>query len=375
MKLRSLLGLFLCSTGLTLAASALAAAPVRLLRTKHVFLITADGLRWQDVFGGADAALLNAEAGGVKNVEAVRAAYWRETPAARRAALLPFLWGQVVPHGQIYGNQTRASISRVTNGRNFSYPGYNEILTGHADDWIVSNDKIPNPSVTVLEWLHRRPGFAGRVAAFSAWDTLPAIINRDRCGFPVMGGWEPVPDREPNPRQALLNELIAETVRAGSTAEVYDSFLYHAAREHFLRHRPRVFMVGFLETDLWGHLGRYDHYLDAAHRIDDYIRRLWELVQSLPDYRDQTTFIITTDHGRGAPPLGWKTHGVMFPGSEATWLAVIGPDTPALGERHDVAPVTQNRIASTLAALLGEDYRAAEPRAGAALTDLLPPAP
>jgi hypothetical protein len=38
----------------------------------------------------------------------------------------------------------------VTNGKKFSYPGYNEILTGSGDPRIDSNDKKPNRNVTVL---------------------------------------------------------------------------------------------------------------------------------------------------------------------------------------------------------------------------------
>jgi hypothetical protein len=40
---------------------------------------------------------------------------------------------------------------------------------------------------------------------------------------------------------------------------------------------------------------------------------------------------------------------------------VLGPDTPALGERKDCAEVTQSQVAATVAALLGEDWKTAEP--------------
>ena len=253
----------------------------------------------------------------------------------------------------------------------FSYPGYNEILTGFADPAIDSNAKNPNKNVTVLEWLHRRPTFGGKVAAFSAWDVTPYIINRERCGFPVMGGWEPLPEANPNPRQQLLNDLIADTTRPNAT-EVIDSFLYQAAREHLLRHKPRVMFVGLLETDAWGHAGRYDNLLTSARAADSYIQRLWELMQSLDEYRDQTTFIISTDHGRGSGLVDWKNHGQRIEGAENIWMAFLGPDTPALGERTDCDRVTQSQLAATLAALLGEDYHAAVPDSGAVIKDVLP---
>jgi hypothetical protein len=341
------------------------------LKTKNVVLLTSDGLRWQEVFTGAEQALISKKPGGVADPAAIEQRFWRDTPEERREALLPFFWKTIARQGQIYGHATQGSSAQITNTMKFSYPGYNEILTGFADPLITSNDKNPNRNITVLEWLHRQPGFGGKVAAYSAWDVIPYIINRQRCGFPVMGGWEPLPEPDPNPRQQLLNDLIADTTRPNA-AEVIDSFLYQAAREHLLRHKPRVMFVGFLETDAWGHAGRYDNLLTSAHAVDQYIERLWNLMQSMDEYRDQTTFIISTDHGRGSGPTGWKSHGKAVAGAEDIWMAFLGPDTPPLGERTNCQRVTQSQIAATLAALLGHDYHAAVPDSGPPIPEVLP---
>ncbi len=341
------------------------------LKTKNVVLIMLDGLRWQELFTGAEKELISKKPGGVSNVEALEKKFWRETPEERREALMPFFWNTIAKQGQIFGNLNEGSSAQITNTMKFSYPGYNEILTGFADPKITSNAKKPNENFTVLEWLHRKPAYDGKVAAFAMWDVVSAIINRQRCDFPVMAGWEPVPDPDPNPRQQLLNDLIADSTRH-IPSELHDSILYYAAREHLLRHQPRVFYVSFGETDGWGHQGRYDHLLNSAHTTDDWIRRLWELMQSMDQYRDQTTFIITTDHGRGSGPENWKHHGEKIEGAEQIWIAVLGPDTPALGERKNCELVTQNQIAATLAAFLGEDYCKDVPRAGAPIKDVLP---
>jgi len=105
--------------------------------------------------------------------------------------------------------------------------------------------------------------------------------------------------------------------------------------------------------------------------VDRFIRRLWETIQTIPQYRGKTTFIITADHGRGSGPSEWKDHGEKVVGAEGDWIAVIGPDTPALGERTDMPPYTESQIAAAIAALLGEDYRAAVRNAGAPITDIL----
>lgn len=350
------------------------AATAQERKTENVILFMTDGLRWQEVFTGAEKALINKPDGGVTNVKAIEAQFWRETPEERRRELLPFFWNKIATEGQIFGNGPEGSVAHITNTMKFSYPGYNEILTGFADPRITSNAKKPNENFTVLEWLHRKPAFDGKVAAFSAWDTVPFIVNRDRCGFPVMGGWEPVPDETPNARQQLLNDLIVDTTKP-HPAEVIDSFLYQAAREHFLRHKPRVMLISFLETDAWGHAGRYDNLLTSARAVDSYIERMWNLVQSMDEYRGKTTFIITTDHGRGDGLVNWKNHGEKIEGAENIWIAVLGPDTPALGEHKNCAPVTQSQIAATLAAFLGEDYPSDVPNAGKPIADVLPKAP
>ena len=80
-----------------------AAAPTPAGRkTQNVVLIVSDGLRWQEVFTGADPTLLNEKEGGSWLSEAdLRKRYWREDADARRAALFPFLWGTVAKQGQI----------------------------------------------------------------------------------------------------------------------------------------------------------------------------------------------------------------------------------------------------------------------------------
>src|ERR1700751_3805609 len=134
-------------------------------------------------------------------------------------------------------------------------------------------------------------------------------------------------------------------------------------------HQPRVLFVGYGETDNWAHSGRYDLVLHSAHAFDGFVRELWERLQGIPAYRDTTTFIITTDHGRGSGPVEWKEHGVEQKGSENIWIAVMGPDTAPLGEREHTAEITQARIAATVAALLGKDYRQAVPAAAPSIAE------
>jgi len=191
-----------------------------------------------------------------------------------------------------------------------------------------------------------------------------------RSKLPLLVGWD-LPYQAPlTPRQALLNRLYATTTKLDAE-DVYDAFLQVPLIESFAQSQPRVLFVGYGETDNWAHQGRYDLVLRSAHAFDQFVEELWKTLQALPEYKDQTTFIITTDHGRGGGLTEWKEHGVEEKGSENIWIAVIGPDTAALGERSHSAEVHQAQIAATVAALLGKDYRQAVPAAAAPLAEVI----
>lgn len=338
-------------------------------KTENVFLITVDGLRWQEVFTGVEARLISRD-NQVWDTNRLRAQFWRETPEERREALMPFFWRVIARQGQLYGNANKGSVSMVTNGKKFTYPGFNEIFTGFADDRINSNEKRYNPNVTVLEWLHRKPEFAGRVAGFANWAVHPYIFNTERSGIPVWSGYDTNFPITPGSRFDLVSQIHRDTYEMWDEMS-FDSFYYHAAREYIKDRQPRLVWVAFSEPDEWAHEGSYKGYAQSAFNVDRYIGKLWETVQSLPQYRDKTTFIITCDHGRG-DGAAWRNHGEKVEGAEKTWLAVIGPDTRPLGERTNVPPVTHSQIAATLAALLGEDYHSAVPKSAAPIQDLLP---
>ena len=348
-----------------------AGAPDSEFKTKNVVLIVADGLRWQEVFTGTDPALLNEKDGGIwASPEQLKREFWREDVNERRAVLFPFLWGTVAKQGQLLGNQTKDSIAHVTNGLAFSYPGYNEMLTGHGDPRIDSNEFGPNPNKTVFEWLNNQPEFRDKVAVFGTWNVYKNIFNQPRSKLFMQVGWDPPFHGKLTERQELINELYRTTTRLDDE-DTWDSFLQIPLLDYVRANHPRVLFVGYGETDNWAHSGRYDLVLESARAFDGFVRQLWSTMQSLPEYRGTTTFIITTDHGRGSGLVEWKEHGVEQRGSENIWIGVMGPDTPALGEREHVPAVTQSQIAATIAALLGKDYVRETPSAAAPLSVVL----
>ncbi len=328
-------------------------------QTEHVFLITLDGLRWQELFSGADEALVGNKI-YVRDPEALSRQFFVGDADLRRRTLMPFFWSEIATHGQLYGNRSLDCEVDLTNNQVFSYPGYNEILTGKADSAITSNDKVPNKNRTVLEFVNTQPAFKDRVAAFASWDVFPYIINEERSGVPVNAGFESAAHGALSPREQFLNTLQAEIPSPWATVRL-DAFTHHYALEYIRKYHPRLVYIAYGETDDFAHDGAYDHYLHSALQTDTFIAALWAYVQADPVYRDKTTFVITTDHGRGTFPLDtWRSHGTDIRGAEQIWMAFLGPDTPPAGE-VDGCKLYQNQIASTVAQFLGLDFLAAQP--------------
>jgi hypothetical protein len=325
------------------------------LKTKNVIIITLDGYRWKELFKGADQDI-------VLNRKFIRDTTVRQfadpSPAVSREKLMPFFWNIIGKQGQLYGNRKFKNKVNCANTHLISYPGYSEMLVGFPDRKVSSNDKVENPNATVLEFIHKHNDFNKRVAAFTTWDAFPFILREEKAGILVNSGHD-LATGELSQQEKWLNENQGAMNAAHGPR--LDAATFRYAIEFLKRERPRVLFLGFDETDHYAHGGRYDEYLKAAHRADQMIAELWQWVQSQPDYKDQTTLFITTDHGRGSGKTNWKNHRLIAPGSGQIWFAVLGPDTPAFGEMKFSAKYKQKQVAKTIAAFLGLNYKREEP--------------
>jgi hypothetical protein len=334
----------------------------------HVILITVDGLRNEEIFGGIDERVLaDAEHSGIEypsEADRVRAAYGGPTPGVSSRALLPFFWTELVPNGVLLGNEDRGSTVRVTNKELFSAPGYIELLTGEPHDDVVSNDLIRYPYPTFMEYAKDALGLDYTdVATIGSWEGFATLSSSRPDLFFTNTGYEAVKPLYATERMLWLGEIQHDIMSLWPEGRS-DAITFGMTQEYLQKFKPRLLYVAFGETDDWAHERRYDRYLDYIHLFDRYLARLWTLLQGMNEYRNNTTLIITTDHGRGHDPKDWVEHEAGLAGSEAIWIAIIGPNTPHLGEAADAAGVTQSDVAATALKFLGLDYREFNPRMG-----------
>ncbi len=322
-------------------------------KTENVVLVTLDGLRWKELFSGADPKIVSNKK-YVKDVPGLKDKYWNDSPVKRRKALFPFMWSTLVQNGQIYGNRELGNKVNVANRYWFSYPGYNELLTGNTDRRIRSNARVDNPNQTILEFANQQRGFQDKVAAFASWDVFHYILAKRRSGIYINAGHDTAKVKLTF-REKYLNHLQQHTPSPWRSTRL-DEFTHQYAKEYMKKNFPKLVLIAYGETDEYAHEGRYDDYLESATKTDAYIKDLWEFIQSNEHYKDKTTLLITTDHGRGAGRRSWRGHGIDKIGSNHTWFAVMGPDTKPLGEVKAKGHYYTKQLAHTIASYLDLNY-------------------
>ena len=106
-------------------------------KTENLIIVTLDGMRWEEVFGGVDSAII-INKNFTRDSDEVIKNFWSDNVNERRKKLFPFLWTTVTTNGQLYGNRNVGCNVNNANPYWFSYPGYNEIFTGYPDTAVNS---------------------------------------------------------------------------------------------------------------------------------------------------------------------------------------------------------------------------------------------
>jgi hypothetical protein len=326
-------------------------------QTDHLLLVTSDGVRWQEVFEGADSTLLfNPKL--VKDTAAYRFKYWSKNPKERRQKLMPFLWSIVANEGQIHGNRRLGSKVDMTNLTRISYPGYAELLTGRADPLIIDNHPWYDKHRNIFQFLAKKPQFEGKIGVFASWSNLYLVLNGRKANFKINAGSTKMPIRnwrkDPPPEDPKYwSPAILRTINR------HDTITWRMAEEYFEQENPKVLYISLMETDLIAHKGDYGGTLDAIHRLDSLVGDLWSKMQANPEYHHRTAFFMTTDHGRGQGGFmgTWKLHNHLTRGSGQIWYATMSPDLLPLGEVFGcLEKVKAKQFANIITGLLGVDF-------------------
>lgn len=293
---------------------------------QNVILVTLDGVRWQEVFGGVDPRLAEEARLPRSAIEGVR-------------DLLPGMHRLFFEGGTVLGDP-RLPGGIAASGPHFvSLPGYLEILTGEVSG-CRNNDCKPSLARTLADDVGKLPAVRReQVAVFASWEMLSGVAAapREAPGASRAGALVDAGRSKHDPAPAFPG-IEGYRPDRGTAA---------LAIAHLLQHRPRFLWVALGDTDEWAHRSDYRGYLEALRFADRFVEELCMHLGEMGAYGERTALLVTTDHGRDE---SFHAHG--GPGSGRVWLMARGGGIPRRGvigtrrQRHlrDLAPTVQSLL-------------------------------
>lgn len=287
--------------------------------TRQIVLITIDGVRWQEVFHGADPTLL-AEAG------------LAESSALSASELLPNLYRHFFEGGVVIGAPSERSRIHASGPSYLSLPGYLEILRGRTISDCQDNECPSLRAPTLLDELRERPEtIRSDIAVFTSWQECSRAASNDPSQIVLSTGRLRGSIRDLAWVHPRCDELFARgramTPEPGTGAYRPDRGTGPVALCYLATARPTMLWIGLGDTDEHAHAGDYLSYLRALQRADAFVGRVIEQLSAMGEYGRTTTVIVTTDHGRGP---NFSDHGGHASASRV-FLLLTGGRVPRRG--------------------------------------------
>lgn len=307
---------------------------------QNVVLVTLDGVRWQEIFGGVDARL-------------AERAHMPRGAIAKPSELTPNIDRLFFAGGTVLGDPKRSGGIEASGPNHVSMPGYLEIVTGALTP-CRANDCGIAPSSTLLDEMALQPGARpSDIAAFTSWEELGKIAARDPSRVVVRAGrgdGDQVPAYPGNQRYRP------------------DRATAILAIDHLLAAKPRFLWISLGDTDEWAHRRDYRGYLGALREADAFLGELTAHLDEMGSWGARTALFVTTDHGRDE---GFADHG--GPASARVWLLARGASIPRRGAVGTRDTRHLRDITPTLRVLLGLPARTCD-LCGAPIEEVLPAA-
>jgi hypothetical protein len=315
-----------------------------------VVLVVLDGVRWQEVFGGADRAIAHQH--GLDH-----------PPWASARALMPNLH-RALDRGDAVaiGANDRGPQIAASGPQFISMPGYLEIFAGKPDRGCYTNACDRPPERTIADDVRDQSG-PDDVAVICSWPNIARAASAGPSGFVVSAGRKRM-EREDALRAdaktaSLLDEGAGAAPFPGEGDYRPDRYTARVALRHLETARPRFLFVGLGDADEYGHRNDYRRYLEALHASDAFLGDLAATLARMGARGRHTTVLVTTDHGRA---YDFRDHGPTHPESGRVWLLAEGDDVRGRaasagagaesGSREQVR-YTLSNVAPTVRALLG----------------------
>ncbi len=271
-------------------------------RDGNIVFFILDGVRWQEFKGTADQRIPQNPDYDSKH-EFIESEF--------QDKILTNFWAKHAKKGLIFGiDPYNNAIMEVMNHTNLTVPVLSSLFMGKLSR-CSSNNCQRIPEQTFLERIKIMRGFdKGQIAAFHFEDEdyFPKVLEKQEGSIHIE--------------------------KSNNISKNYDRMTFQMAMD-YLDNRPRISVIYLSMTDWCGHIKDYRCYIDKLQEYDEYIDRLFQKLETMNDYGEKTTVIMTTDHGRGAYPSSF--HGHENYESRHVWLYISGPYIQTNLENNGVA--------------------------------------
>jgi hypothetical protein len=242
------------------------------------------------------------------------------------------------------------------------------------DTWVVTSNKQITQNIgagahvilskqlliEAVERIIQGQSERNRLERESLFAELKSVLENDyeRVGWAV-----------PSAKSTLGSELrdtfyaaLGNFIHGPESPATADELTYFVACEVLRRASPTFLMVNFSDVEV-AHAGLYSLHLAGIRRTDRLCLGLWEYLQTLPAYKDNTTLVILPEFGRdpdGSTTNGFFNHRTNTEACRVTWMMALGRAV----REHKVVErqIRQIDVAPTLGSLLGVECKQAEGR-------------
>jgi hypothetical protein len=302
-----------------------------------VVLVVLDGVRWQDVFVGADPELA-AEA---------------HVAAPRAEELMPHLHALIAERGAALGAPGEGEPMSASGPNFVSLPGYTEIFSGRPAAACRDNDCAPTRFPTLMDEVRRTTDRPSDVAVISSWSKIERAASVDPANLVLSTGRT----RTFHDESLRDDDVTHDWLDRGSRADPFpgyddyrpDRFTAAIGLRYLETKRPRLMFLGLGEPDEYAHRDDYAGYLGSLRAADAVIGDLFAALGRMGPRGEHTTVFVTADHGRGRD---YRVHGRNFPESARVWLVAAGAGIAARGNARSERPHRLADIAPTVRTLL-----------------------
>ncbi len=246
-------------------------------KTKYVFVLVIDGPRYSETYG---------------------------EPTCKYS---PLLCDSLKKEGTFYAQFKN-------NGPTFTVPGHTAIVTGNYQ-------RISNAGTA----LPKQPNIFQYFLKSTGLDSTAAYVVASKGKLDVLVN---------TTHKKWHNQYVASTYcgpNGNGLGYGRDDKTFAKVTELVMSENPpQLMLINLLAVDVYGHANNWEKYLESITQSDKYAAQLWQMIQQNPVLKDQTTLMITNDHGRHLDGVrsGFVNHGCWCEGCRHISLLVLGPDTP-----------------------------------------------